>query len=380
MVLNNMNGDIVRVAQIIGKMNNGGVESVIMNYYRNIDRSKVQFDFFVDEDSTNILKDEILSLGGMVYVLPSYKKIFKYVKELIKILKNNNYKIVHANLNTLNIFPLFCAYIAKVPIRISHSHTTSNKKEWKKDLIKNVLRLFSRFFATDYFCCTKMAGEYQFGKKLVNSCKVVIINNAIDIDKFIYNSKIRQEVRKELNIEDEVLIGHVGRFITQKNHKFLINVFNELLKNESNIRYKLLLVGEGKLENDIKEMVKKMKIEDKVIFMGPRNDVARLMQGMDLFLFPSLYEGLGMVLIEAQTASLLSIASTEVPSCVNITGNVSFLSINNSNLWCNKIIELVELSKVRKGCKKKIIDAGYDIKKESKKLLNIYLDRINSLY
>lgn len=375
-----MSDDVIRVAQIIGKMNNGGVESVIMNYYRNIDRSKIQFDFFVDEDSTNILKDEILSLGGKIYILPSYKKIFKYVKELISILKINNYKIVHANLNTLNLFPLFCAYIAKVPIRISHSHTTSNKKERKRNLIKNILRLFSRLFVTDYFCCTKQSGEYQFGKKLINLGKVTIINNAIDIDKFIYNSKIRQEVRKELNVRDEILIGHVGRFITQKNHKFLIEVFNQLVCNNNEIKFKLLLVGEGKLEKNIKEMVKRMKIEDKVIFLGPRNDVGRLMQGMDLFLFPSLYEGLGMVLIEAQTASLLSIASIEVPPCVNITGNVYFLPISDPSEWCNKILELLALNNVRKSCKKKIIDSGYDIKKESKLLLDIYLDRINNLY
>lgn len=269
----------------------GGVESVVMNYYRNIDKSKVQFHFICDEDSTDIPYDEIEKLGGKVIVVPPYQKLFKYQKELYKIFKENNYKIVHSHINALSVFPLRIAKKAGVPIRIAHSHSTSNKKEWKKNIVKNILRPFSKLYANKFFACTKHAGEWLFGKKIIERKELNVINNAIDLKKFEFNEKTREDLRKELGIkEDTLIIGHVGRFMKQKNHEFLIEVFKELIKKNDNSI--LMLIGQGPLLNDMKQKVRDLKIEDKVKFIGQVTDVEKYYNIMDVFLFPSIYEGL----------------------------------------------------------------------------------------
>ena len=268
-----------------------GVESVVMNYYRNIDKSKVQFHFICDEDSTDIPYEEIEKLGGKVIIVPPYQKLFKYQKELYKVFKENRYKIVHSHINALSVFPLRIAKKAGVPIRIAHSHSTSNKKEWKKNIVKNILRPFSKVYANHFFACTKHAGEWLFGKKIIERKELNVINNAIDLKKFEFNEKTREDLRKEFGIkEDTMVIGHIGRFMKQKNHDFLIDVFNELIKkNENSI---LMLIGQGPLLNDMKQKVRDLKIEDKVKFIGQVTDVEKYYNIMDIFLFPSIYEGL----------------------------------------------------------------------------------------
>ena len=279
------------VAHIMGKWNGGGVESVVMNYYKNIDRNRIQFHFLCDEDSTDIPYEEIEKLGGKVIVIPPYQKLFKYQKELYRIFKENNYKIIHSHINALSVFPLRIAKKAGVPIRIAHSHSTSNKKEWKKNILKMILRPFSKLYANNYFACTEYAGKWLFGKKVVERKELNVINNAIDLKKFEFNENTREDLRKELGIKEDVLvIGHVGRFMKQKNHEFLIDVFEKAIKQDDNIY--LILVGQGPLEDKIKEMAKEKAIEYKILFLGQRNDVNKLYQAMDIFVLPSLYEGL----------------------------------------------------------------------------------------
>ena len=186
------------VAQVMGKWVGGGVESVIMNYYRHLDHSKVQFDFICDEDSTRIPYDEIKKLGGRVFLVPKYQNLPKYLKALEKLFKENKYRIVHANINTLSVFPLYAAKKAGVSIRISHSHSTSNPKEWKRNLIKNILRPFSKRYATDYFACSELAGRYLFGNKAFDQGEVKIIHNAIDIEKFKFDEVARKNCAKNL--------------------------------------------------------------------------------------------------------------------------------------------------------------------------------------
>ena len=329
----------IRVAHVVGKWIGGGVESVLMNYFRHIDRTKIQFDFLCDFDSTNIPYEEIESLGGKVILIPPYQKVFRYQKELIRIFKENKYKIVHSHINTMSIFPLRAAKRAGVPVRIAHSHSTTNKREWKKNLLKQVLRPFSKVYATDYMCCSELAGRWLFGDKEYDKGNVYLLNNAIDLNKFKYDEGIRERKRKELNIpEDTLVIGHVGRFVEQKNHRFLIDIFNEVHKENSNSL--LLLAGQGPLMDEMKEKVKRLDLEENVRFLGQRNDINELYQAFDVFLFPSLYEGLGMVLIEAQCSNLLCVASTEVPNIVKKNDNVLFLKLsNNINNWKNKILE-----------------------------------------
>lgn len=362
----------IRVAQIIGKWIGGGVEAVVMNYYRHIDRSKIQFDFICDEDSTNIPYEEIESLGGKVILIPPYQKVFKYHKALKKALKEGNYKIVHSHINTLSVFSLFAAKCAGVPVRIAHSHSTTNKKEKKKNLLKQILRPFSKVFATDYMCCSELAGRWLFGNKEYDKGNVYLLNNAIDLDKFKYDEKIRNEKRKEFNINDDTLvIGHVGRFVEQKNHRFLIDIFNEVHKEKENSI--LMLVGQGTLMEEIKEKVKTLGLENSVMFLGQRSDVKDLYQAFDVFCLPSLYEGLPVVGVEAQATGLLCLFSDEMTKETKVLEKARFISLDTSAEEWTEII-LNDYSRLeRHDTIKEITKNNFNIEIEKSKLENKYM-------
>lgn len=361
----------IRIAHIMGKWLGGGVESVVMNYYRNIDRDKIQFDFICDEDSTDIPYEEIKQLGGKIILIPPYQKIFKYHKKLKKILRDRNYKIVHSHINTISVFALFAAKRAGVPIRIAHSHSTTNKAEKKKDLLKRFLKHFSKLFATHYFACSEYAARWLFGKKTFEGNKVFILNNAINVNKFKYDKYLREEVRRELNISDDMfVIGHVGRFVKQKNHTFLIDVFHEIYrKNKKTI---LLLVGQGPLKEKIEEIVKKLGIEKNVRFLGQRSDVDRLYQAFDVFVLPSLYEGLPVVGVEAQAAGLLCFFSYNMTNETKIIESTIFLDLTETSMeWSEKIIDNYKNYK-RESTVKEISDKGFNIEVAADKLANLY--------
>lgn len=361
----------IRVAQIMGKWLGGGVEAVVMNYYRNIDRNKVQFDFICDEDSKYIPKEEIKKLGGKIILIPPYQKPFKYHKELKRVLKDGHYKIVHSHINTLSFFSLWAAKSAGVPVRIAHSHSTSNKKEWKKNFMKQLLRPFCKVFATDYFCCSEKAGRWQFGNKIYNQGKVYLLNNAIDVDKFKYNEIIRKRKRKELSIKDnEIVIGHIGRFVTVKNHGFLIDIFSEIYKQNKNTV--LLLAGDGPLKEEIQNKVKELGLEKNVKSLGQRNDANELYQAMDVFVLPSLYEGLPVVGVEAQAAGLPCFFSANMTTEVKILNTTEFIELmQGADEWANIIVKGLEKFN-RSNTTKEITDSNFNIKEEAEKLLVQY--------
>lgn len=362
----------IRIAQIIGKWLGGGVESVVMNYYRHIDRTKIQFDFICDNDSTNIPYKEIEELGGKVILIPPYQKVFKYHRELKKVLKDGNYKIVHSHINTLSVFSLFAAKCAGVPVRIAHSHSTTNKKEWKKNLMKLVLRPFTKLVATDYMACTEHAGRWMFGNKEYDNGNVYLLNNAIDLGKFKFDEKLRKKIRKELMIDnDTIVIGHIGRFVAQKNHTFLIDVFNEYHKENKNSV--LMLIGQGPLMEDIKKKVNDLELSDSVKFLGQKANVNEYYNAMDLFLFPSLYEGLGMVAIEAQTNGLACVVSSEVPKVAKVSDNFEFVSLESCIEEWISAIEKIDSCK-RFNSDEFIEKSEYNIENECEKLEKIYLE------
>lgn len=357
----------VRVAQIIGKWVGGGVESVIMNYYRHIDRTQIQFDFICDNDSTNIPYEEIESLGGKVILISPYQKIFKYHKELKKVLKDGKYKIVHSHINTLSIFSLFAAKCAGVPIRIAHSHSTTNKLELKKNLLKQILRPFSKLFATNYMSCSEFAGRWLFGNKSFEKGEVYVLNNAVELNNFAFSKDFRDKYRKKFGInEDTLVIGHVGRFVEQKNHSFLVDVFNEVhMKNGNSV---LFLIGQGPLETKIKEKVNDLGLENSVKFLGQRNDVNEIYNAMDIFVLPSLYEGLGMVLIEAQKNGLKCITSTNTPREVKIFDRIEFIGLEEGiKYWASRM-------NINNSYNRNIdiSDERYNIEKNHKKLSDYY--------
>lgn len=365
-----------RIAQIMGKWLGGGVEAVVMNYYRNIDRTKVQFDFLCDSDSTDIPYEEIESLGGRVILIPPYQKPFKYHKELKRILKENKYEIVHSHINTMSVFPLFAAWCAKVPRRIAHSHSTTNKAEWKKNLMKQVLKHFSKVFATHYMCCSELAGRYQFGNKTYDKGQVYLLNNAIDLDKFQFDPQIRKVKRDELGIaQDALVIGHIGRFVTVKNHTFLVDIFNEIVnKNDKAI---LVLAGQGPLVEDTLNKIDSLGLNDKVKFLGQRSDANELYQAFDVFLLPSLYEGLPVVGVEAQAAGLLTYFAKDITKEAKVLESTTIMTLQNTaEEWADSILaKLVTFE--RKDTKEEISKNNFNIKVEANKLKKYYYDLYN---
>ena len=361
----------------MGKWVGGGVESVIMNYYRHLDHSKVQFDFICDEDSTRIPYDEIKKLGGRVFLVPKYQNLPKYLKALEKLFKENQYRIVHSNINTLSVFPLYAAKKAGVPIRISHSHSTSNPKEWKRNLIKNILRPFSKRYATDYFACSELAGRYLFGNKAFDQGKVKIIHNAIDIEKFKFDEVARKKLRKGFGIKDStIVIGHVGRFVQQKNHTFLVDVFNEYYKK--NPDSKLLLVGSGPLEDEIKKKVERLGLKDSVLFLGQRDDINKLYSVMDVFCLPSLYEGLPVVGVEAQAAGLPTIFSNRISKEVIVSSYAKIVSIQDTGFYVENINKATR--SIKKQRSYATVFEYMDINNEASTLEKIYCRPIKVLH
>lgn len=354
------------VAQIMGKWVGGGVESVIMNYYRHIDRDKVQFDFICDEDSTNIPYDEIENLGGHVILCPPYQKLAKYLKFLKQLFREKKYRIVHSNINTLSVFPLYAAKKAGVPVRIAHSHSTSNPREWKKNLMKNALRPFSKVWATDYFACSELAGRYLFGDKAFDRGEVKIIWNAIDVEKFKFDPEARKKLRKEIGIaDDDFVIGHIGRFVEQKNHSFLIDVFAEVKKKKKNA--KLVLVGQGPLREEIEQKVKDLGLEKDVFLLGQRSDTNKLYSVFDVFCLPSLYEGLPVVGVEAQANGVPCVFSDRIAGEAVVNRNVEFVGIENAR----KVAEVITSNIKRIG----IENYPLDIKNRTKEIEDFYYSK-----
>lgn len=361
----------VRVAQIMGKLGAGGVESVIYNYYRHIDHAKIQFDFYIDDDSTVPMPQDILDAGARCIVIPRYQHLPQNMAALYRYFKREKYQIVHANLNTLSVFSLCAAWVAGVPVRIAHGHSTAGKGETKKNILKYILRPFAKAFATDYAACSKYAGQWLFGKRAMEQGRITVFNNAIDLDKFKYNEDVRVQVRKELGLEDMFVIGHVGRFTFQKNHEFLIDIFREVYKHDHNAV--LLLVGDGDGRAKIEEKVKGLR----VILLGSRTDVDRLYQAMDVFLLPSRYEGLPVVGVEAQAAGLPCIISDKVTRDTDIGGNVSVLPIEDPVEWAEKVLEM--MADIAGKCREPAhLQGGFDVSTEGKKLEDYYMKLIKT--
>lgn len=358
----------IRVAQVVGKMNGGGVESVVMNYYRHIDRSRVQFDFLVDADSTLVPREEINQLGGRVFNVPPYQHINVYQKELVHLFQKYRWPIVHSHLNALSLFPLRAAKRAGIPVRIAHSHSTSGGRELTKNALKAILKHFSYVYPTHRFACSRYAGKWLFGPL----SDFELVYNAIELTRFDFDSQTRNAMRANLGISDQQLVvGHIGRFMPQKNHRFIIDVFAELASKRSDVI--LLLVGDGEDKIAVEHRAANLGIADKVLFLGQRNDVDQLYQAFDVFILPSLYEGLGIVAIEAQRAGLPCVLSDKVPDEVDLTGNVDFLPVDDVRPWVEYLLTM------RSGNRCSIREndfVQYDINRAAERLTLRYIDLI----
>lgn len=355
-----------------------GINSVIINYYRNIDRQNIHFDFLC-ASSNFAYKDEIESLGGRIlFIPPATKKYFKYKKTLKNIYKNGKYDAVWINQSELvNITHINLAKKYKVKIRIMHSHSTKIAtsgfiKKFLRYIIHQINKLKIKKLATDYWACGLDAGKWFYGKNIEKNPQFKIINNAIDVDKFTFNPTVRTDYRKELGLIDKFVIGNVGRLHIQKNQEFLINVFNLIYKQNSSAR--LILIGNGPLENKLKDQISRLGLTEYVKLLGARNDINNLLQAIDVFALPSKYEGLPVVLLEAQASGLPVVVSNNVTSEALITDNCEQADINDENLFAKKILKYQSKIIDRSKANAKIKNAGYDIKQEANKLTGFLIN------
>lgn len=362
----------IRVLQIIGIVAGGGVEAVVLNYYKHIDRTKVQFDFIVHNDNKIDITQKVEAMGGKVYkVTPYYKNPIAFMWDIYKVIKRHHYRIVHSNMNTLSAFSLFAAWAAGAPVRILHNHSTSSPGETKRNIMKFMLRPFARLFANHYLACSRLAGEWMYGRKMMDSGKVTIVNNAIDLKKYAFNPQKRNLLRKELGLADEFVIGHVGRFMFPKNHEFLIDVFAEAYKKNPHMA--LLLVGDGPLRPAMEEKVRKLGLTDHVKFLGLRNNVQDFYHVMDILVLPSHYEGLPVVGVEAQANGLPCLFSTKVTKETRLTHSAQFLDLEaGASMWAEEIISIKCERNKKAG--DELRQAGFEIYKEAEKLVKFYIE------
>lgn len=329
----------LRILQVVTIMNRGGLETMLMNYYRQIDRSKIQFDFMVHRAERGDYDDEIESLGGKIFRMPqirpgNYQKYFTLLEQFFTV--HTGYRVVHSHINENSSFVLRAAKRAGVPCRIAHSHTSDLGLD-----IKFPFRLYARMVMKDqpneYFACSRRAGEWLFGKKVLNSKELTILKNAINVEEFKFNEETRKQLRKELGLENKLVIGHIGRFNKSKNHEFLIDIFKAVQTGCPEAV--LMMVGDGQLRSKIEKKVQRLGLISHVKFLGLRSDISKLLQVMDVFVFPSFFEGLPVVMVEAQAAGLRCIVSDSITRETDFTGRVDFISLNESSeKWASIIL------------------------------------------
>lgn len=360
----------IRVLHIVDSLSiSSGVMSVVMNWYKNIDRSKIQFDFVVNFENENNYEELIKSLGGRIFKIatPTPYNLIKYNKEIDNFFKfNNEYRIIHSHTPTLTGFYFRSARKYGIENRIIHSHSTMYSDSKIKSIRNYLLCLPIKKYATRRFACSHQAGKFLYGQKK----DFEVINNSVDCENFAFNEEIRKRVRKKLELEDKLVIGHIGRLEKEKNHEFLLDIFYEIQKKEKDTE--LLLIGDGSLKSILIDKCINLGISDKVKFLGIRNNINELVQAIDILLFPSLFEGFPVVCIEAQAAGVKCFVSSNVSDCIKVTDLIRFISLDKSDKeWANIIVENKKYR--RNNMAMKVKQSGFDIKDITQYLEKQYL-------
>ena len=370
----------IRILQInAGSKKYGGVSAMTYEIYKNIDKTKFQFDFVSPEKTTfEIKREEIEKMGGRIFELDTKGNILKRKIELFvrlrKLIKQEKYQIIHINSGVFsyNLEVAIIAKLAHVKKIIIHSHSAGNPNRLAKKTIEKITKPFIKLFGTDFLTCSNEASKNMYTDKMIKSNEIITIPNGIETEKFEYNEKTRNEYRKTLNIENKIVLGTVGRLSEEKNQKFMIDILKELLKLNDNAI--LMLVGDGDIKQQLQEYVKKMDIEDKVLFLGLREDIENLLMCMDIFIMTSTYEGLPVVGIEAQASGLPVILSDVITQEVKLTDKVKYISLQESpEKWAQEINNIEIKENERKDAYKIIQERGFDIKETVRRTEEIYL-------
>lgn len=363
---------MIRVLHVLGGLGTGGTECLIMNWYRNIDRSKVQFDFLVRSKDDNFV-EEINNLGGNIYYTSEFPRhILRNFRETNDIIKMGKWDVIHVHGNAaIYMTPLILAKKYNVPCRVMHSHNVEAKKSIYA-YIHNFNRCFIPMCATDQLACSSFAGNWMFGQT-----QYKVLKNGLNIENYVFDSRNRKKIRDEFNLDNKFVIGNVGRFTRQKNHEYLLRIFYQVKKRKP--ESVLLLVGDGELKEDIIQRAEALGIIDSIILAGKRDDVGNVLSAMDVFVFPSLFEGLGNVLIEAQINGLQCFISSEaITKEVRITANLHEIPLTRCyEEWADEIIAVNDCENNREIDELLLRESGYDIKEVVMNLVNIYEKRLS---
>lgn len=369
----------VKVLYFVDRMLRGGIQSLVIDWISRFDKNKIHVDFLLLDDGKKYELEETLKrFGCKVYKLEGIwiKNPIDYIKQA-KALDNffnehHEYKVVHMHSSSKNFLVLKYAKKYNIPTRIAHAHALDFQcGSFTKKIVGNLLKPRLINYSTDYFACSKSAGKWLFGENIINNSKFEVVKNGVDYNRFKYNINNRNSIRHNYNIKDtDILIGHVGRFTKVKNHSFMIDILYKLL--EENKNYKLMFIGEGILEKKIKEKIIRLDIKDNIIFAGYQQDVSMYLSALDIFIMPSLYEGLGLGLIEAQANGLPCLATKNtIPKDVKISNNFNFINLELKE-WLESI-KNIDLA--RQDNFDALKDAGYIIDDSivflEKKYLNI---------
>ena len=365
----------IRILHVIGSMNRGGAETMIMNLYRKMDREKIQFDFAVHTDAPADYDAEIVSLGGRIWHCPRFTgmNLFSYRRWWNGFFREHasEYPIVHGHIGSSAAIYLNAAKKSGL-FTIAHSHSSGTDHS-AKALLYRVFSYPTRHIADWFFACSEAAGIDRFGAEAVNAPNFSILNNAVDASVLCFDPVVRRQVREELGVDDSLIVGHVGRFDTVKNQAFAIRAFQMLLEKDPDAR--LLLVGEGATKPELESLVSSLELADRVIFTGLRTDVDRLLQAMDVFIFPSIYEGLPVTLVEAQCSGLPCVISDAIPpDCIVTEGLVVQKSLNDGPAsWADQLLVCAALERTDRS--QEITAHGFDVNDTARKLEDFYLEK-----
>lgn len=364
-----------RLLCIIGQMDAGGAETFMMKMYRALDRNKYQIDFCVSGDGEGFYNAEIQMLGGQIYHITRKTKSFsKYIRELMFVVYNGNYKhVLRIGADCFSALDLWIAFFAGAKIRIMRSSNAGMLQNGVVRIVHKIMRVPMTAIANIKIAPSDLAGKFTFGKRAVKNGKVMFLHNALDTQMYRFNVNKREIIRQEWNMEGAFLVGHIGRFNHQKNHMFLIDIFYEMLKIDSNAR--LILVGKGELEGQIKEKVHKLGLDKYVIFTGVRSDVSDILSALDVFVFPSFFEGMPNTIIEAQTSGLPCLISDTITHEAKVTDVVSFASLQDTaSIWAKKAIQISRNASNRDTYSEQMQEQGYDIENCAKDFVKLIFE------
>lgn len=367
----------IKVLISVNKMDSGGQKSLTMAYLRNLDSNKVKFELVCDSDSNSLPFEEVEQLGGKLHVIPPYQQIGKHIKALEKLFKENHYDVFHAMNNTMNIFPLYVAKKAGVKVRVSESLSMASKAELKKSILKMVLKQFSHLFCNYYVACGKDCGIFQFGKKAYQQGKIEIFKTCIDAKANTFNQALRDKTRESFGWSHKIVYGFIGRFASQKNPLFLIDIMNEIKKKKVNAHF--VIIGAGNLENEMKSKINAYGLDSSMSWLGRREDIKQFYNAFDAFLLPSIYEGLPVVGLESQAAGLPVFFSDAITREAAACSLGHFIGLRESaSEWANIIIEETDKNMpIRCGHEDDLIKSGFDAVTETKRLTDYWLAAID---